>query len=636
MGSAFRGASLAALMWFVSIPVWAAPPPPSLEDILRPTQHTLVRISPSGRYIAATMRKPENKENRVLLAIIDRETNKLVRVLDPEEKAEINRVWWVGDERLFVQTTWGGDGVQQYYQDPRVVAINVDGTGKRIFYASIIDTLIDDDQHMLIERCAKERIKGCLTYVQKVDTKGGTRGPRLADSPAINSWFFTDNAGNVLFASTWDDDNNQKIWILRGESWEVFHDETKSRTEIQLIGTSRDDAHVFMRVERADAPDVIEKYTLASGDRTVVMSDPKLEPSFIVWSADGRQPIGAAYGLGVPRARFWDPTDPDAKLLRGMETAFPEDAVSFLSGSRDGQHIVVQVWSDRDLGSYYVLDRATKRMDLIARVKPWLNPEAMARSEAISFQSRDGITLHGYLTLPTATSAPPPLVVMPHGGPFFVKDDWAYDEEVQILAANGYAVLRVNYRGSDGFGLPFERMGYRQWGLKIMDDIFDGTRWAQASGRVDPQRACIWGSSFGGYAALMGAVREPELYRCAISTAGATNLLISRKWGDIQRSDSGRQYLDEAVGDDEKTLYEQSPIKHVNGIRTPILLVHGQHDQRVSFEHARAMVAAMEKAGKPMETYFFGDETHGIYGDENRREYYDRVLDFLRRHLGKR
>ena len=613
--------------------VCAQAAPPTLEEILKPSLHEIVKISPDGRYVAATLRKPENNQNRMLLVIIDRETNKPVRILDPEEKAEISRVWWVNNERLFVMSTWAGNSVQQYYLDPRVIAINVDGTRIRGFYASIVDTLVDDDRHILIERCAKQTHKGCKTYVQKVVEDGKT-GPRIADAPAIDTSFFTDNAGNVLFATAWSDDRIQRVWIRKGEDWEIFNDESQSGVEIGLIGTSRDDSKVFILTERKEGPDAIDRMDLATRERVMVMSDPKLDPAFVLWSADGRQPIGAAYGVGVPRARFWDATDPDAKLLRGMEAAFPDDAVAFANGSRDGQHIVVKVWSDRDPGSFYMLDRKTRHMQLAARVKPWLNPEAMARNLPIAFTARDGTELHGYLTMPLATTSPPPLVVMPHGGPFGVMDEWGYDEESQILAANGYAVLRVNYRGSDGFGQAFERSGYRQWGLKIMDDIVDGTRWAMTGGRSDPRRVCIWGTSFGGYAALRGVTREPDLYRCAISTAGATNLIITRKWGDTHQSEWGRNYLDEAVGDDEKALFDQSPVKHVASIKANVLLVHGNHDRRVSFEHARAMVAAMEKAGKPMETFFFDDETHGIYGEENRREYYGRVLKFLRANLG--
>ena len=612
------------------------PSPPSLDDILRPSKHGIVTISPNGRYIAATLRMPENKQNRVVLAIHDRVSNQLIRVLDPDARSEISRVWWAGDRRLFVMNSWSDDNVQQYFLEPQVVAVNVDGTDKRAFPATIVDTLIDDDDHMLIERCARRTSKGCLSYVQKVDTLGGVDGPRLADAPQVGSSFFTDNAGRVRFAYAWGDDDIQKVWIRKDEGWEIFNDEARSGVEIELIGTSRDDTRMYFLSERADGPDVIERLDFASGERSVAMSDAKLDPAFVVWSADGRQPIGAAYGLGVPRARFWDPSDPDAKLLRSMEAAFPDDAVVFANGSRDGRHVVVKVWSDRDPGSFYLLDRDSRRMDLLVRTSPWLDPDALARSEPITFRARDGVELHGYLTLPTTAAAPPPLVVLPHGGPFGVRDSWDYDEETQLLAARGFAVLRINYRGSAGHGRAFERAGYRQWGLKIMDDIVDGTRWAMAGGRVDPQRVCVWGTSFGGYAALMGVAREPGLYRCAISTSGPTDLLITRKWGDTHQSRWGRHFLDEAVGDDDAALHEQSPVKHVGRIDVPVLLVHGRHDARVSFEHARAMVAAMEKARRPMDTFFFVDETHGIHGEENRREYYGRVLTFLDAHLGAR
>ena len=261
--------------------------PPTLEDILRPSQHTLVQISPGGRYIGATVREPENNQNRMLLVVIDRETNKPVRVLDPEEKAEIGRMWWAGDERLFVQTRWGGDTFQQYFVDPRVVAINVDGTDKRLLDAYILDIL--DDGHMLIERCAKQTSKGCFNFVQKVDTLGNRRGPRIADAPAVNAWYFTDNAGQVLFATAWDDEDGlQTIWRRRGEAWELFNEEAKSGVRIGLIGTSRDDRQVFLQTEAAQGPDRIERLDLASGERAEVMRDPELDPAFIVWSADGR------------------------------------------------------------------------------------------------------------------------------------------------------------------------------------------------------------------------------------------------------------------------------------------------------------------------------------------------------------
>jgi dipeptidyl aminopeptidase/acylaminoacyl peptidase len=607
--------------------------PHTVEELIRLEQHDIIVISPSGKYVAATVRKPINGKNRMLLAIIDRQTNKPVRVIDPEEEGEIAQVEWMSDERIVIRRAFADGALQRYYTDALLVAVNIDGTQKRTFYASIIDTLPSDDARMLIEVCAIPTKDGCRSHVARIDNDFRRNSiERLMDGPDVGVDYVTDAAGNVRFAHKEDDDHVQTVWRWDGAAWQPFYDSKGDGAKLSFAGSTRDGAAAFLWRERPDGPDAIERYEFATGERKVVMHDPEFDPSYLIWSADGRQPIGVAYGPGVPQLRFWDPNDPDAKLLRAIQAQFPKDAVWFHSGSRDGRRIIVGVDSDRDPGSYYLFDRDSKRMDLVARRKPWLNPENLAAAEPIAFDTRDGLRLHGYLTLPPGVASPP-LVVMPHGGPFGVADTWEFDTETQLLASHGYSVLRVNYRGSGGRGFAFERAGYRQWGLKIMDDIVDGTRWAAASGRVDPKRICIWGTSFGGYASMMAPLRAPGLYRCAISTAGATNLLITRKWGDTHQSRWGRRYLDEAVGDDEAVLYEQSPIKHVAKIDTPLLLIHGEHDPRVAFEHARAMVVAMEKAGKSMETYFFVDETHGIRGQENQQEYYDRVLAFLKQHL---
>jgi dipeptidyl aminopeptidase/acylaminoacyl peptidase len=223
---------------------------------------------------------------------------------------------------------------------------------------------------------------------------------------------------------------------------------------------------------------------------------------------------------------------------------------------------------------------------------------------------------------------------MPHGGPYEIQDEWGYDTETQILAAHGYAVLRVNFRGSGGYGRDFVEAGFRQWGRRMQDDLTEATRWAVREAGIDDKRICLWGASYGGYAALMGVVREPGLYRCTIAASAVTDLRISWKWGDIRRRESGRIYLERVLGKDPQELYEYSPTKHAGKIDVPVLLVHGQRDDRVPFEHFKAMNKALIAAGKPPRTVVYGDETHGVSGTDNRREYYIEVLNFLAEHLG--
>lgn len=620
---------LALLLAPCAVTAFAAPP--TLQQIIQPDSATMVVMSPGGDYLAVGTRV----EDRVMAAILDRKTMQVVRGLDPEKNGEIAQLAWVSPRRLFVVSARVGSVVKEAYLDSAIVAINVDGTQRDSLYTNVLSTIRNDDDHILINVCGKGNSKGCWNHVRKVDTRGGYTGPRVADAPMVDAGFTADDDGNVRFAASRNDDGIQQLWMLDGGEWTQLNDEAKSGVEVLPVGISRDGSKGYLQAERLDGPDAIERLDFATGKREVVLRDAVQDPAYIVWSADGSEPIGAAYGSKIPRARFWDESHPDAKVLRQLEASFPDDAVDFGTGSNDGQHAVVHVWSDRDPGSFYLFDRAARKTRLIFRRKPWLDPEAMAPTRAITLKSRDGLELHGYYTAPLrAGTQPAPLVVMPHGGPYGVSDSWGFDEEVQILASHGYAVLKVNFRGSGGFGRKFMEAGHREWGGKMQDDVTDATRWAIQQGLADPARICIWGASYGGYAALMGAIQEPDLYRCVIASSAVTDLNLMWKWGDIHRSKSGRSYLDREVGDDPKHLREVSPVAHPGEIKAALFLVHGVRDDRVSYEHAKAMRDALDKAGKKFESWFPGNETHGIYGDENRKEYYERVLRFLDANLG--
>lgn len=622
-----------AVLFACAVPGLARPPP--LVDLARPAQHGNVSISPNGEYLAATTKRGDQG----LLAIIDLATLKPVRVLDPEERGRIEQVVWANPRRVYVRNARVGSTVEQAYLEPLWVAVNVDGTRRRAFDAWLIDALADDDDKILVGRCSRRTGDGCWTYVEKSDSEGGRGGERIADAPVPNADFMADNAGQVRFAWAWNKDGRHQLWLLRDGNWTKLNDEADSRVVVEAVGVSRDGRFGFLRAQRRQGPDVIESIDFSSGERRVVLSDPVLDPLYLLWSADGREPIGAAYGLGLPRGRFFDPGAPDAKLLKQLEAAFPEDAVQLSGGAGDGSRALVTVWSDRDPGSYYLFDRKARSTALLLRAKPWLDPSTLAAATPVRFAARDGTELTGYLTLPVGAGGGPrtqPAVVLVHGGPFDARDDWGYDEEVQVLAAHGYAVLRVNFRGSAGQGRAWVESGYRQWGGLMQDDVTDATRWLGTQGAVDPARICIMGSSYGGYAALMGMVRAPGLYKCGVAVAAVTDLNIHWRWGDTHRTRWGRQYLEEAVGKEPAALRAASPVAHAAAIKADVLLVHGKFDDRVSFEHAKAMTAAMAAAGRPMETWFADDETHGIYGEDNRLEYYGRVLRFLSGRIGGR
>jgi dipeptidyl aminopeptidase/acylaminoacyl peptidase len=224
------------------------------------------------------------------------------------------------------------------------------------------------------------------------------------------------------------------------------------------------------------------------------------------------------------------------------------------------------------------------------------------------------------------------MVVMPHGGPFGIFDQWSFDEDTQMLAEAGYAVLRINFRGSDNYGASFRRAGAREWGARMQDDLTDATRWAIEQGIADPARICIYGASYGGYAALMGAAREPDLYRCAIGYVGVYDL--EAKHRDNSRAARWlRNWSDDWMGERD-ALDARSPVLLAAQIKAPVLLVAGGEDSTAPIAHSKKMERALRHAGKPVETLYVSSEGHGFYTEEHRREYYTRLLDFLARHLG--
>jgi dipeptidyl aminopeptidase/acylaminoacyl peptidase len=292
------------------------------------------------------------------------------------------------------------------------------------------------------------------------------------------------------------------------------------------------------------------------------------------------------------------------------------------------------VYADREPGGYYVMNLATRQVAPMMFRADWLDPNRLGQTRDLTFKARDGRTIPVLLTLPPGSDGKNlPMVVHPHGGPFGVIDNWAYDPTVQVMASHGYAVLQVNFRGSGGYGREHETSGYKQWGLAMQDDLTDATRWAIAEGYAARDRICIFGASYGGYAALMGVAKEPDLYRCAIGQVGVYDM-GKFKFDDAMRGDFFRRYHEEATNDGD--LGPISPARLAAQIKVPVFLSTGKEDPRVPYEHTEIMEAALKKAGVPVESQYFKTEGHGIYKLENRRDFYARLLSFLHKHIGGR
>lgn len=639
---------LACVAALVAVPATAAV---NVEAYVRKDSFEDIKLSPTGEYYAATV----PREDRTILVVIRRADNKPSGVVAGGRNSVIADFDWVSPDRVIVglaekfgnlarpQLTGELYGVDATTgSGEMLVGQRLQGAGlgtkiqpKKVerIAAFLTDDLPQDEKNVII---AVMPFSGDpFTRAEKMDTYSGRRHA-VARAPVRNADFATDNAGVVRFASGFGVDSVRKLFYRQGEGaeWELISDEAVTHRHEWPIGFSADNRTAYLQAEQATGPDAIIALDLTTRVRKEVLRDDDSDPYRIIYRNGTRIPVGAFFMDGKPRPGFFDEKSPEAILYRSLQAAFGGDPVRITSQTSDGRLALVQVWSDRNPGDFYVFDVQAKKASHLLSRSDWFDPEKMAATDPFQFKARDGLTLHGYLTLPKGSSGKNlPMVVMPHGGPYGIQDTWGFDGDTQMLAEAGYAVLRLNYRGSAGYGAAFEHAGAREWGLKMQDDLTDATRWAITQGIADGGRICIYGGSYGGYASLMGVAKEPSLYKCAVGYVGVYDLPTMHTEGDIQRRGSGETYIREWIGDRE-ALGATSPNRMADRIKVPVFLAAGGEDERAPIKHSEMMEKALRNAGVPVETLYYKTEGHGFYLEQHRREYYTRLLSFLARNLG--
>lgn len=615
------------------------------EDAIRD-----IKISPTGTHFAAVLPSGEYS----IIAVMRRSDREIVGSMRLPRDNHIADFWWVNDERLVFSLAERFGSRDTPTPTGEIYGMNFDGSRQQLLvgyrvrggqigsnirsgakaefvHARVVDLLRDDPRAILV---AISPFSGDpQTRVDRMDVYSGRR-TTIATVPVTRADFVADSAGEVRMAVGARADNLSQLFYrpARGSDWTLInHQGTSGRVEYP-IGFSDDGRTAFLRTTRPRGPDAIVAFDVESGERRELLKDDAVDPE-IVYRPGTSVPIGALFTGAKPRIAFFDETSEDARIFRMLEQAFPGHTLRIASSTWDAGAKMVQVSSDVDPGSFYTFDTATKNADFTFGLRDKVDPRQMAPMRAVSLPARDGLTLHGYLTRPASASGAGPLIVLPHGGPFGIHDDWAFDPEVQLLAAAGYSVLQMNFRGSGHHGYAFRQAGAQQWGLTMQDDLTDATRWAVEHGHADADRICIYGGSYGAYAALMGAVREPSLYRCAVGYVGVYDLQLMR----TQDRRAGRwvgTWMDEWIGSDAAQLAQTSPNLQAHRIQVPVFLAAGGRDEIAPVEHTRRMERALRAAGVPVETLYVSSEGHGFYNPDNRRTYYARLLDFFATHLG--
>ncbi|NDY95132.1 prolyl oligopeptidase family serine peptidase [Wenzhouxiangella sp. C33] len=408
------------------------------------------------------------------------------------------------------------------------------------------------------------------------------------------------------------------------------------------MGFQPDGETVWFMSNRGEDVDLVGLYTMDadSGEVTLVERDPEGEVDFsgAIFSPATRELQATVYIGDKPR--IYPQTKAFAETLEFLREQLPEGEIGISSQTRDESLALISLSRDVDPATVYLFDREAGTVEELYRVRPEIEPSQMAEMQPIRYTARDGLEIPAYLTLPKGVE-PENLAVVAliHGGPW-ARDTWGFRSLVQFLANRGYAVLQPNFRASTGFGKEFLNAGNEEWGDAMQDDITDGIQYLVDQGIADPDRVCIMGGSYGGYATLAGMVFTPDLYACGVNIVGVSNIItllnsIPAYWGPI------RQMLTLRVGDPETEegraqLERQSPINHVANIRNPLLIVHGANDPRVKQAEADQIVVAMREAGLPVEYILAPDEGHGFSQRINRIAMYARIEEFLAQHLGGR
>lgn len=630
---------------------------PSIQDFVRHPTYSGVKISPNGDYLAMTVDHGELD----VLTVLRTSDLRVVKVNQLPDKS-VGNFYWVGPDRLMFNSVQKLGRFARPFGTGEWYAVNADGSKPRplIFYGtrdatqkgkqvgnevfSLLDTLRDDDVNVIMSVNYPRSNDGAGTEVVMLDTFTGRR-KSLGRAPRENCEMALDAGKAVRFAVCYDDedaegkfDSNTELY-RRGDDgkWALVNSSKTSGTRLGVLGTSAD-GRVYATRSDGKAPEAFGTIDTATGEFKELFRDPVSEPARYITSTDNDTILGVITEAGAPRVALVDEQHPDAEIYASLAAAFPGQMVDFSSATRDGKKIVVSVSSDRNPGELYLYDRDTGKARFLMQGRQWLDAKAMASVKPFSMTTRDGLKIHGYLTIPHGSDGKNlPMIVNVHGGPMGPRDNWGFNWETQLLASRGYLVMQVNYRGSGGFGKAFQDMAYGQWADGIMNDVIDATKWSIAQGYADKDRVCIYGGSFGGYASLMAPARDQTLFKCAFGYVGAYDAKVQMTLSDTSKRESGRKYLLRALGETAAERDRVMPVNHADKIRIPVYLAAGARDPRCPPENTEAMNKALIAAGNPPEGMIIQPgEMHGFYKEESNLKLYTEMLNFFDRHIGAR
>jgi dienelactone hydrolase len=622
-----------------------------IASFVPPDQFSTPRLSPDGKHIAITARIPKNDRHITAIMVYSLPTMKEVSASQLLLGEIPLSYTWVSNTRLVVEKGELVGSRDKPRSTGEVISMDLDGTKQEYLYGwqfernsrhfnRYVDNLgwgyVSDVPRPLSGHFTMTtHTTTDVSMLYNVNAMTGTRSLLTTlNNPAIS--FVLQRNGKPRFA--WGANNTKNEHILyrlddKSDKW-VELDGERAAGSFRPMAFSADDSEFLATVSPNGGPRQLVRENLATGARTTVMKDAVGSIDNFLWGVAQDLPFGASSSVGIPAVSYLNDASEEAKLHKKLSGKLAGHTISFINYTDDGSRLLFSATSDREPGSFFLYERNTGKAYPLFTTRELIDPAQMAERRPIKFNARDGLELHGYLTVPNNTNGKrPPLVLLPHGGPHGVADEWEFDNDAQFLASRGYAVLQVNFRGSGGRGSGFVTSGYRQWGGKIQEDLIDGVKWTIGQGLVDANRVCAYGVSFGAYSAMMVSIRAPELFKCAVGYAGVYDLkLLFQETNARKGTRLYNTYVD-YVGTDTAELNRNSPAMLAAQLKQPVMLVHGMDDKIAPYEHAEVMRRALSKEGRNPEFMGVPDEGHGFYGTKNVTAFYEKLEVFLGKYL---
>ncbi|MDB5936664.1 MAG: dipeptidyl aminopeptidase [Massilia sp.] len=660
-------AVLALMSWALAVcgaghaaaaPAGALPP---VESFFENPAFSDAALSPNARFLAAKLSRAGQRD---ALVVIDLATNG-AKVAAVFADMDVGDFYWVNNERLVYNAREKDLAQGDTHMGPGLFAVNRDGTGyrqlvtrsARVLQEHAVINLLPYNTYLLRQRGAQDSasiyVRNTkyaadgeieLVNLQRLDTQTG-RAVTVNRPADTRSWLL-DQKGEPRLAQSLEKEMSVVYYRDPGtDKWRKlaqFNTYTGDADEIEPIAFGPDGA-LYVAARGGRDKTALYRFDVVAGKR-----DPEPIVELKDYDFSGHLLFANDKLLGVrvlsdARSTVWFDAGMKA-LQQRIDSALPATVNMVTPAARaETAWVLVESYSDVQPPIWHLFNAETGAFNKVGESYPNIDPRQMGIQEALRYKARDGLEIPAWLTLPHGSKRKNlPLVVLVHGGPYVRGGEWGFDPDTQFLASRGYAVLEPEYRGSTGFGTHHFRAGWKQWGLKMQDDIADGVKWAIAQGIADPKRICIAGASYGGYATLMGLLNDPDLYRCGVDWVGVTDidLMYTGHWSFFSdMPESYKRYgMPTLIGDrvkDAAQLRATSPLAQAARITRPLLLAYGGNDYRVPIYHGRQFYDAIKEHNPHVEMVVYEEEGHGWYLPKNRIDFWRRVEKFLDRNIGE-